>query len=142
MAIQQITFNLHQGVENDAYDNQHRGTSVELSPLHVHSSGHRDRRKNSNCREENRPRKGDLSQHIVNVAARGLARLDARDKSAVALQIISNLRGVDLNRCVEVGEDQDKHGKHEVVPEALDVTKHVHHPGCPCSLQARVLNHG
>ena len=77
--------------------------------------------------EINGAEQGDLVQDLLNELAGRLAGTVAGDESAVLLQVVRNFDGVELDRCVEVSEEEDQQEVHDRVGDRVAV-KRAHEP--------------
>ena len=73
-------------------------------------------RQNRNEREEERTRKGDARQYIVEIVRRRLTGTKPGDKAAVFLEVVRHILDLHRHRCVEVGEEDN----HEDIERRLE----------------------
>lgn len=66
-----------------------------------------DQRRDRDDAQVDRAEERDLVEHLLDKFARRLACTEARDESAVLLQIVRDLDRVELDRGVEIAEEDD-----------------------------------
>lgn len=112
MAQQQVAFDLLQSVEDDAHQDQQRGTAVEQRELVVDAQLHREGRQDSHDRQEDGARKGDPRQDGVEVFDGSSYPVSRPDEASVAFHVLGHHVGVHGNRRVEIGEGDHQQREH------------------------------
>src|SRR6476659_10515514 len=107
VALLELALDLLHGVQRDADHDEDRG-SAEREVLVGVDEDQRDQRDEGHHSEVQGSREGDAGQHVVQVLLGRLARPDPGDEAAVLLHVVRNLIGVEGDRDVEVGEEDDE----------------------------------
>ena len=104
-----LRLHLAHRVERDADDDQHRGAAERADGrLREAELLDEDRRQHRDDREEQRAGQRQARQHAVEVLRGRRARADAGDVAAVLAQVVGLVDRVELDRGVEVREDDDQ----------------------------------
>src|SRR6476661_10930420 len=107
VALLELALDLLHRVERDAHhDQQGRAAEREvLARLHPHEGDQRDEREQT---EVESSWQRDAGQDVVEVLLSRLACPDPGDEAAVLLHVVGDLFGVEGDRDVEVGEEDDQ----------------------------------
>ena len=123
MTHKQITFDLLERIEDNTDEDQEGSTSEEaregVVDTHLDSSCRKDRDET----EEDGARKGHPVKDIIEILHGLLARLYARDESAVLLHVFGHHLRIDRDSRVEVREDDDEDEEYQVIPESRIVAE-------------------
>ena len=84
-----------------------------------------DQRADGHDAEVDGAEKGDLVENLGNEVRRGLARTEAGDEAAVALEVVGDLNGVKLNGSVEIAEADDHQEVDDQIQHRLGVDRVV-----------------
>ncbi|MPM25860.1 hypothetical protein SDC9_72360 [bioreactor metagenome] len=103
----ELGFDLFDGVQTDADDDQQRG-AAEREVLVGLEQDERHRRDQRDQRQVDRPGRGQPAEDVRQVLLRRGPGPDARDEPAVLLHVVGDLLGVEGDRHVEVGEEDDQ----------------------------------
>jgi len=98
-----MAVDLATGIHRHAYDNQDRGTP-ECQDRIV---GAEELRNDADEREIKRTHHRDARQHVIDILRRFLARANPGKESAIFLQILGRLFGIEDDRRVEEREKDD-----------------------------------
>ena len=104
MAHEEVTLDLLQSIQYNAYHDEQRRTAEELREAHRDAKQASKRRHDSDEGEQDRSRQRDATHDSVDVLSRLLTRFHTRDESVVQLQVLCHLNRIDDDRGVEIGE--------------------------------------
>ena len=115
----QRTDRLKSNTDND----DDRGTADGEAGVAQQFAG--DQRADGHDAEVDGAEKGDLVENLGNEVRRGLARTEAGDEAAVALEVVGDLNGVKLNGSVEIAEADDHQEVDNQIQHRLGVDRVV-----------------
>ena len=121
MAHQKLGLDLMYGVERDADDDQDR-RAAEIEAPDLHDGGHEVGNQGDD-RQKDGPAQRDALHHLRDVVRRGLTGPDAQDEPAVLLHVVGDVRWVEDDRRVEVGEEYDQRDIADDVEQAVRLKK-------------------
>src|SRR6187401_3223718 len=107
VALLKLALDLLHRVECDAHHDEDRGAAKREVLVRV-DEHERDQRDQGDQTEVERARQRDAGQDVGQVVLGRLARPDPGDEAAVLLHVVRNLGGLERDRHVEVGEEDDE----------------------------------
>src|ERR1700687_5883439 len=108
-------FYLCHGIERDAdNDQQSRTAEIERDVEALNQ----DRWQHAYGAHVNRAAERDSREHPINVFGREASRPNARNKTAVFLQVIGDIDGIESNRRVEVAKEDDQGDVSDIIHES------------------------
>ena len=118
--------NLLQRVEDDTDHNQQGSAAEEVGKLLVHTKHCADDGgQDSDDSEKEGTREGDLRHDVINILSGLFAGFHTGDETAVLLQLFGNLRRVDGDSRIEIGEEDDHDEEHDVVSPTIVVDEAI-----------------
>lgn len=95
-------------------DDDEDGCTAEINPFDARNPADKVRQDGDEGQEEGTG-EGDSRHDAIDIHSRRLARTDARDEAAVLLHIFRELRDVQRNSRIEIGEEHNQDGVHDRV---------------------------
>src|SRR6478672_2939672 len=141
VSLLELALDLLHRVQRDAHHDEDGGATEREVLVRV-DEDERDQRDQRDQTEVQRTRQRYAGQDVGQVVLGRLARPDPGDEAAVLLHVVSDLLGVEGDRDVEVGEEDDEQEERDHVHRVAAAHQVVVDPGDPLRRAVLVELHG